>query len=135
MTLKMVPNSHQDLLKDETRSFAYLATIMKNGSPQVTPVWFNTDGEHILINSAEGRVKDRNMRARPKVAIAISDPDEAYRYLQIRGSVVEITKEGARDHIDTLAGKYTGEAEYEGLGPGEIRVIYKVSPKSVSVFG
>ncbi len=135
MTLKMVPSSHQDLLKDETRSFAYLATIMKNGSPQVTPVWFNTDGEHILINSAEGRVKDRNMRARPKIAIAISDPDDAYRYLQIRGSVVEIIKEGARDHIDTLAGKYTGEAEYEGLGPGEIRVIYKVSPKSVSVMG
>ena len=82
MTLIMIPSSHEDLLADDTRAIGYLATIMSDRSAQVTPVWFNTDGEYILINSAKGRVKDRNMRARPKVAIAITDPNNPYRYLQ-----------------------------------------------------
>ena len=80
--LKEVPENFLDLLADETRAFAYLATVMKDGSPQVTPVWFNTDGEYILVNSAKGRVKDRNMRKRPQVALAIADPKNPYRYMQ-----------------------------------------------------
>jgi PPOX class probable F420-dependent enzyme len=98
-----IPDSHLDLIKDETRAFASLATLMNDGSPQNTPIWFNTDGTHILINSAEGRVKDRNMRRNPRVAVVITDPKDPYRYIQIRGKVVEITSKGAREHIDQLS--------------------------------
>jgi len=135
MTLNLIPSSHEDLLADETRAIGYLATIMSDGSAQVTPVWFNTDGEYILINSAQGRVKDRNMRARPKVAVAISDPKDPYRYLQVRGEVVEITDVGGEDHIHTLAGKYLGEPIYKDIKPGDVRVTYKISPSSVTIMG
>ena len=94
--MKAIPESHQDLLKDETKAFVYLATIMKDGSPQVTPIWFNTDGEYILHQFGKGRVKDKNMRARPNVALCIADPKNPYRYMQIRGKVVEITMERRR---------------------------------------
>jgi PPOX class probable F420-dependent enzyme len=135
MPLDLIPESHQDLLQDKTRAFAFLATTMGDGSPQVTPVWFNTDGEYILVNSAEGRVKDENMRSRPKVALVIMDPKNPYRYLQIRGQVVDITNEGAVDHIDALAGKYTGEPKYKGLTPGMVRVIYKIDPEKATKMG
>lgn len=135
MTLKMVPSSHEDLLADDTRAIGFLATIMSDGSAQVTPVWFNADGEYILINSAIGRVKDRNMRARPKVALAISDPDNPYRYLQVRGEVVEITEVGGEDHIHTLAGKYLGDPKFNDLKPSDIRVTYKISPSSITIMG
>jgi PPOX class probable F420-dependent enzyme len=127
-----IPEKYHDLLRDETRAFAILATTMKNGSPQVTPVWFNTDGEFILINSAKGRVKDRNMRARSKVALVIIDPKDSYRYLQIRGRVVEITEQGARAHIDSLSKKYTGNDRYQPMRPDEVRVIYRIQPESVN---
>jgi PPOX class probable F420-dependent enzyme len=115
-----------DLLTDEIKAFAFLGTVMPDGSPQVTPVWFNTDGDHILINSAKGRVKDENMRARPAVAMTIMDMNDAYRYLQIRGQVVEITETGAREHISILSEKYFGRP-FE-IPEGEIRVIYKIKP-------
>jgi PPOX class probable F420-dependent enzyme len=133
--MKLVPESYQDLLRDETKALAHLGTIMPDGSPQVTPVWFSVDGETIMINSAEGRVKDRNMRARPKVALAILDPSNPYRYMQIRGRVVEITREGADAHIDALALKYTGNPVYQGRKPGMVRVIYKIQPESVTAQG
>ncbi|MGD8406834.1 MAG: pyridoxamine 5'-phosphate oxidase family protein, partial [Anaerolineales bacterium] len=82
------PEKYLDLFKPETKAFLYLATSMSDGSPQVTPVWFDNDGEHILINTNEGRVKDRNMKARAKVAMVIQDPKNPYRYLGIRGKVV-----------------------------------------------
>ena len=135
MTLEIIPHSHQDLLADETRAFAFLATTMPGGSAQVTPVWFNTDGEYILINSVKGRVKDKNMRVRPKVALAIPDPEDPYRYLQVRGEVIEITEEDAEDHIHTLAGIYLGEPEFKNLKPGDVRVTYKILPISVSTLG
>ena len=135
MTKDWIPASHADLLRDETKAFAYLATIMPDGSPQVTPLWFNTDNEHILINSALGRVKDRNMRRYPKIAIVIQDPHNAYRYLQVRGEVVEITTEGANDHIDALAGKYTGTPKYANHRPGESRVTYKIMPRKLDPHG
>src|SRR5512135_872992 len=100
--MKNIPNSYNDLLKDETRAFAYLATLMSDGTPQLTPVWFNVDGDYILINTASGRVKDKNMRHRPQVALVISDPKDPYRYLQIRGTVIGPVTEGAEDHIDQL---------------------------------
>jgi PPOX class probable F420-dependent enzyme len=127
-----IPESHLDLIKDETKAFCCLATKMKDGSPQVTPVWFNTDGIHILINSAQGRVKDRNMRRNPRVALVILDPNDPYRYIQIRGKVVEITTQGAREHIDTLSKKYTGREKYTSGSVGEIRVTYKILPDNIS---
>src|SRR5512134_4202163 len=102
------PEKYLDLLADDTKAFLYLATILSDGSPQVTPVWFNTDGEHILINTAEGRAKDRNMKARPKVAMTIQDPRDPYRYLGVRGEVVSFTTEGADEHINALSLKYRG---------------------------
>ncbi len=123
-----IPETLQDLLTNEKKAYLHLATIMADGSPQVTPIWFNTDEEHILINSAAGRIKDKNMRARPTVALCITDPANPYRYLQIRGKVVEITTEGADEHIDALAFKYTGREKYPNRKPGEQRVTYKILP-------
>ncbi|MDI6768389.1 MAG: PPOX class F420-dependent oxidoreductase [Anaerolineales bacterium] len=133
--MKSIPESHHDLLKDETKAFVYLATLMPDGSPQVTPVWFNTDGEHILINSAEGRIKDRNMRARPTVALCIADPANPYRYLQIHGKVIEFTTAGADAHIDALAFKYQGVPKYPYRQSGEIRVKYKIQAEKVDAHG
>jgi PPOX class probable F420-dependent enzyme len=130
-----IPNSFKDLLADETRAFAFLATTMPDGSPQVTPLWFNTDGTYILINSAAGRTKDRNMRARPQVALAIVDPKNPYRYIQIRGKIIGITQEGADAHIDALAGKYTGTPKYGNRRSGEQRITYKILPGKVTTMG
>jgi len=130
-----IPESHLDLLKDEKKAFLYLATIMSDGSPQVTPIWFNTDSEYVLINSAKDRVKDRNMRIRPQVALCIQDPSNPYRYLQIRGKVVEFTIEGADDHIDALTLKYRGIPKYPSRQPGEQRVMYKIQIVKVDAHG
>jgi PPOX class probable F420-dependent enzyme len=117
------------------RAFAHLATVMPDGTPQVTPVWFDFDGTHIRVNSARGRVKDRNMRARPTVALAIVDPDDAYRYVSIRGRVVEVTEEGADAHIDALAKRYLGKDRYPWRRPGEVRVTYRIKPERVGGMG
>lgn len=126
-----IPAKMQDLLTDEKKAFVYLATLMSDGTPQVTPIWFNTDGQYILINSAAGRIKDKNMRARANVALCIADPSNAYRYLQIRGKVVEITTEGADDHIDALAFKYRGVSKYPSRKANEQRVTYKILPTKI----
>lgn len=120
------PENFLDLLKDDSKAFLYLGTVMSNGSPQVTPVWFNTDGEHILINTAEGRAKDRNMKARPKVAMTIQDPGDPYRYLGVRGEVVSFTTEGADEHINALSLKYRG-TPYK-FTPGQRRIIFRIRP-------
>jgi PPOX class probable F420-dependent enzyme len=133
--MKNIPGTHLDLLTDEKKAFLYLATLMPGGTPQVTPVWFNSDGEYILINSAKGRVKDRNMRARPNVALCIADLTNPYRYLQIRGNVVEFTTAGADDHIDALALKYLGMLKYPYRQPGEQRVMYKIRIEKVDAHG
>ena len=123
--MKNISEKFQDLFTDETKAFLFLATTMEGGSPQVTPVWFNTDGEYLLINSAKGRTKDRNMRARPQVAVAIMDPKNSYRYIQLRGEVIEVTEKGAREHINALSKKYTGNQVYPGPLE-ETRVTYKI---------
>jgi len=133
--MKTIPEDFRDLLADEKKAFVYLATTMADGSPQVTPVWFNTDEEHILVNTAQGRIKDRNMHARPRVALCIADPGNPYRYLQIRGKVVEFTTQGADAHIDALAGKYTGTYKYTFGKTGEKRVTYKILPEKVDAHG
>lgn len=135
MSIKEIPDSHADLISDDVRAYAYLATSMPDGTPQLTPVWFNTDGKHILINSAKGRVKDRNMRARPAVAVVLHKNDQPYRYVQIRGQIVDITEDGARQHINDLSLKYQGDSDYKLNDPNEIRVIYKLLPENIQVMG
>jgi PPOX class probable F420-dependent enzyme len=126
----VIPPSHQDLLKDETGAYAFLSTLMGDGSPQLTALWFNTEGEYLLINSTKGRVKDINMRSRPNVALLITDPkDPFYHYLQIRGRVVEITEEGAEEHINLLSLKY--DQKPWRLVAGQTRVIYKILPEKI----
>ena len=128
-----IPEPFKDLFGKV--AYANLATVMPDGSPQVTPVWFDYDGDCLRINSAKGRVKDKNMRRNKKVAVSIQDPDNAYRYLAVRGNVEEITEEGADAHIDSLAKKYLGKDKYPFRGPGEVGVIYKIRPEKVSTMG
>ena len=129
-----IPDSHLDLLTTKV-AFAHVATLMKDGSPQVTPVWVDWDGKHVILNSAKGRVKDKNLEERKLVAIAVSDPQNPYRYLAIRGRVVEITESGADAHIDKMAMKYMGKESYPYRTPTEVRRIYKIAPTSVSFYG
>jgi len=129
----VIPEQYLDLF--EKKAVANLATLMPDGSPQVTPVWVDFDGVHLRINSARGRLKDKNMKRNPLVAVALSDPENPFRYLEVRGRVVEITEAGANEHIDALAKKYMGVDEYPGRAPGEVRVMYKIEPLRVSFMG
>jgi PPOX class probable F420-dependent enzyme len=128
-----IPEKYQDLF--QKKAFANLATLMPDGKPQVTPVWCDFDGKHVLVNSAKGRVKDRNMRRDPRVSMALIDPDNPYRYLQLQGRVVEITENGADQHIDRLAKKYLGLDKYPNRQPGEVRVIYKIEADRAQSMG
>jgi PPOX class probable F420-dependent enzyme len=129
----VIPQKYLDLF--DKKAFANLATIMPDGSPQVTPVWVDYDGKHVRFNSALGRVKDKNVRHNAQVAVSIQDPDNPYRYLQVRGRVVEITTTGADDHINKLSQKYTGKPVYVKQGPSEVRVLYRIEPQKVSSMG
>ena len=128
-----IPEAYKDLF--QKKAFANLATLMADGRPQVTPVWCDFDGSHIRINSAKGRVKDKNMRRNKKVALSIVDPDNAYRHLAVQGEVVEITEQGADAHINGLAKKYLGKDQYPYRQPGEVRVTYKIRPDRVTQMG
>jgi PPOX class probable F420-dependent enzyme len=108
---------------------------MPSGSPQVTPIWFNVENDQIQLNSAAGRIKDRNMRARPQVALCIPDPANPYRYLQIQGKVIEITTADADDHINRLTMKYRGLPIYPYRQPEEQRVKYKIQIDRVDAHG
>jgi PPOX class probable F420-dependent enzyme len=135
MTTAMIPEAFQPLLGDDVKAYANLATVLPDGSPQVTPVWFDTEGGVIRVNSAKGRWKDRNMRRDGRVALAIMDPANAYRYFQVRGRVERITEEGADAHIDRLAKKYLGMDTYPFRQAGEVRVIYAIRPERVTTMG
>ena len=125
-----IPDSHLDLF--QKKAFAHLATLMADGNPQTTPVWVDYDGKHVVINTAQGRQKDKNMQRDGRVALSISDPDNPYRYLEVRGRVVERTHNGADQHIDAMAQKYLGKDKYPFRQPGEVRVIYKIAPERTS---
>jgi PPOX class probable F420-dependent enzyme len=127
-----IPDNFLDIV-NQKKSFANLATIAPDGTPQVTPVWFDMAGNHIRINTARGRVKDRNMQKNAAVALAISDPDDPYRHLAIRGHIVNITEEGAVDHIHALSMKYRGQRF--AIPAGQVRVIYEIDPTSVRTMG
>lgn len=128
-----IPDGYRDLF--DKKAFAHLATLMPDGQPQVTPVWCELDGQHVVVNSAKGRQKDRNMRRDPRVTVTISDPENPYRYLEVRGRVAEITEEGADDHIDRLTKKYLGQDKYPYRQPDEVRVVYLVEPEKFSFMG
>ena len=132
-----IPETHIDLLEEAI--CVALITVMANGQPQASVVWCNFDGTHIKINTARGRLKERNMRTRPMATILAVDSKNPYRYLEIRGSVEEITEKGAIEHRNELGELYLGKSNYygeTGIGPDEpsennIRVVCKIKPKKV----
>jgi PPOX class probable F420-dependent enzyme len=129
-----IPDTYLDLVQQK-KAFAGLATVMADGSPQVTPVWFDyTDGK-VRVNTAKGRVKSRTLRVGAPVALTIVDPDNPYRYIQVRGRVARTMEEGADAHIDSLAKKYLDKDTYPFRQPGEVRVMYEIEPTSVSAMG
>jgi PPOX class probable F420-dependent enzyme len=130
MPASVIPSSHADLF--QKKAFAHLVTLMPGGSPQVTPVWVDYDGKNVLINTAQGRQKDKNLQRDGRVALSILDPDNPYRYLEVRGKVTGRTLSGADDHIDAMAKKYLGQDKYPFRQPNEVRVIYKIEPEKVT---
>jgi PPOX class probable F420-dependent enzyme len=116
-------------------AFAEVATLMADGSPQITQVWVDTDGEHILINTAENRQKTRNVRRDPRVAVNVVDPNNAWRLASVRGKVVDVTTDGADDLIDRLAQKYLGQEKYPNRRPDEVRVTLKIAPEKINEVG
>jgi PPOX class probable F420-dependent enzyme len=129
-----IPASHADLLTTKP-AFAHLATVNVDGSPQVTPVWIDYDGTNVIVNTARGRVKAKNVAREPRVALSITDPENPYRYLGIRGRVVEITENGGDAHIDKMAKKYLGKDSYPFRTPGEVRLVVKIAADKVHTNG
>lgn len=127
----VIPEDKRDLLTREKQAYAYLGFVRPDGFPQVNPIWFDWDGKHIILNTARGRVKDRVMHKRPAVALAIQDPGDPERYLEVRGRVVEETEMDAYDMICRLSEKYSGKYSFPKR-PGEVRVTYKILPEQVS---
>ena len=129
------------MLSDDDRAllqgtnFASLATTMANGSPQASIVWIDVDGDTILVNTAEGRTKTENMRRDPRVAICLFDTADPYRQLMVRGHVTDFVHEGADEHIDLLAKKYTGADVYDDHRPDQKRVIVRISVDAVARMG
>jgi PPOX class probable F420-dependent enzyme len=132
--MAVIPDQFLDLLQQK-KAFASLATVMPDGSPQVTPVWVDYKDGLVRINTAEGRTKARNMKAGSKVALVVLDPDNPYRHIQVRGRVARVTKDGADAHIDALAKKYLGQDKYPYRQPGEARLLVEIEPAAASVMG
>ena len=134
MASSKIPEKFLDLLTTK-KPLANIATVMPDGSPQVTPVWFDYTNGKIRVNTARGRVKAKNMKVGSKVALAIVDPENAYRYIGIRGPVIGEDEKKADAHIDSLAKKYLNQDKYPFRTPGEQRVTYVIEPASVHVMG
>jgi len=132
--MAIIPEGYLDLLTTKV-AFANLATVLKDGSPQVTPIWFDYTGGKIRINTARGRVKSRTLKPNTHIAMAIMDPANSYRYIQIRGRVRTATESGADAHIDSLAKKYLGKDKYPFSQPGDVRVMYEIEPTSAQAMG
>jgi len=128
-----IPEKYRDLF--DKPAFGILATLMPDGQPQVTPVWCDLQGDLVIVNSAKGRQKDKNIRRDPRVALAVIDPENPYRYLEIRGRVVEITEQGADAHIDKMAKKYLGADKYPYRQASEVRVMYKIQAEHTNTMG
>jgi PPOX class probable F420-dependent enzyme len=134
MAMAIIPEAYLDLLEKKV-TFANLATVLKDGSPQVTPVWFDYTAGKIRVNTARGRVKSRTLKEGAHVALAILDPENPYRYIQIRGTVVSETEQGADAQIDALAKKYLGQDKYPFRQAGEVRVTFEIEPTSAQAMG
>ena len=119
------PDKYMDLF--QKKAFGAFTTLMPDGSPQTTPVWVDYKNGEVWVNSALGRQKDKNVRREPRVAVSIQDPENPYRYVEVRGKVKEITEKGADEHIDAMAKKYLGQDKYPFRQPGEKRVLYKIA--------
>ncbi len=128
-----IPENYMDLFRKP--AFGSFTTLMPDGSPQTTPVWVDFDNGRLVVNSALGRQKDKNLRRDPRVAITLIDPDNPYRYMEVRGKVAEITEQGAADHINKMAKKYLGQDKYPWAQPGEQRVLYKIEPEKIHTMG
>jgi PPOX class probable F420-dependent enzyme len=122
-------------LTKEGRNFASIATIMPDGSPHVSVVWVDSDDKHLIINTAEGRVKTNNLRKDPRVAATIVNSENPYQQVMIRGRVADVTQNGADEHIDEMAKKYLGVDKYPYRARGEQRVIVKIVPEKVFIIG
>jgi PPOX class probable F420-dependent enzyme len=131
MPAQVIPETHLDLFKK--KAFANLVTLMPGGQPQVTPVWVDYDGHYVVINTAEGRQKDKNLQRDRRVALSIMDPDNPYRYLEVRGHVAERTRNGADQQIDAMAKKYLEKDKYPFRQPNEVRVLYRIEPDHVTL--
>jgi PPOX class probable F420-dependent enzyme len=127
------PDKYLDLF--HKKSFGSFTTLMPDGQPQTTPVWVDYQNGQLWVNSALGRQKDRNVRRDPRIAIAIIDADNPYRYVEVRGRVTDITEQGADEHIDRMAKKYLGQDKYPFRQPGEKRVIYKIAIEHAHAMG
>lgn len=128
-----IPEAFHDLF--EKRTFAHFATVMPDGTPQVTPVWVDYDAEtgHLLVNTARGRRKERNVSREPKVGLSITDPEDPYRWLSVRGVIEELTEDGADEHIDTLAKRYLGKDTYPYRDDESgARVLIRIRPEAVA---
>lgn len=129
----LVPESHKDLF--QKKAFGSFTTLMPDGSPQTTPVWVDFQDGKLVVNTALGRQKDKNVRRDPRVAVTLIDPENPYRYLEVRGRVDEITQDGASTHIDKMAKKYLDKDKYPFAQPGEQRVLLKITPHKFSAMG
>ncbi|MEX2247567.1 MAG: PPOX class F420-dependent oxidoreductase [Dehalococcoidia bacterium] len=123
-------DAHKKLL--DAKAFAFLGTINTDGSPQVTPVWIDHDGTHIVVNSEQKRRKVRNIQRDPRVSVSLTNPENPYQYLEFRGRVVEVTPEGGAEGIDRLAKKYLGQDTYPYNQPGDVRVVIRIQPEHVA---
>lgn len=128
-----IPASHRDLF--ENPHFAHVATIMPDGSPQVTPVWIDIDGNEIVFNTAAGRLKDKNLERDGRVALSVADQANPYRYIQVRGTIAARTTDGAEEHIDRMAKKYMNLDSYPYRNAEETRIIYRIKPERVQAYG
>ncbi|MEM3160577.1 MAG: PPOX class F420-dependent oxidoreductase [Nitrososphaera sp.] len=113
------------------KNFAYLSTLMNDGSPQVSPVWIDIEGDEIIVNTAQGRIKQKNVSRDPRVAISVADSTNPYTMIAVQGRVVKQTTEGAEEHIDQMAKKYLGVDKYPGRAPGEKRILLRIKPEKV----
>lgn len=136
--MSLIPDSHKDLL--EKPVYATLTTVMPDGQPQSTIVWVDTEGEYIRFNSARGRQKVKNLETNPRVTVMLLDPENPFRWLEIRGTVTETTEQGGAEHIEKLSWKYVGQQYYGGFNTwkkpeDETRVVYKIQVSKTNIAG
>ena len=130
--MQIIPESHRDLVSDTSKAIAYLATTLSGGAPVIAPVWFGVIDDHIAVFSGESSLKAKNMRARPDVSVVLQDPEDQYRYIQIRGRYVKQVSEGAREFLDEVSRRYIGK-DYPA-DPSSDGVILFIKPERVNVF-